>query len=573
MFYRLFLLCSLLLPLQTQADTDKPQHPEALQPAKPQSGIQLSAITPQQLDNLVLLGKFWGFIKYHHPAVAGGQYDWDAELLRLLPDYLAAANAQQRDGKLSAWLTELGQVPDCPTCQSADASAVLTPDLGWIDRSSLSVSLKQQLHHLYYNRHQGSHHYIGAKQGVGNPEFLNEAAYQQMAHPDDEYRLLALYRYWNMIHYFFPNKHLTDTPWEHVLEKHLPAFIAAANELQYQQALVRLFAEINDSHAFVGRAYALQDWKGQFFPPVRLAFVENRLVVIDHYKAELQETSGLRRGDIITRLNGEAIADWVQRHRALYPASNQSRQYHDMAIDLLRADQPQLTLDYMRDGRAATLTLKLHSPEEAGFYSRFKPDKNGQGFELIDSDIGYINLAHTKREDLPGIRQQLKGTRGVVIDIRNYPADFVVMQLGAMFSSTRRPFVRFSLMNANNPGEFSFGYTEYLAGDNSSYRGQVVVLVNEETLSQAEYTAMALRAGDNTWIIGSTTAGADGNVSTIVLPGGISTGISGIGVYYPDGSQTQRVGIIPDVIVKPTIAGIKAGRDEILEKALALIKS
>ena len=103
------------------------------------------------------------------------------------------------------------------------------------------------------------------------------------------------------------------------------------------------------------------------------------------------------------------------------------------------------------------------------------------------------------------------------------------------------------------------------------FKGKVVVLVNELSQSQAEYTAMAFRAAPNSTVIGSTTAGADGNISRIVLPGGLSTMISGIGVFYPDGSPTQRVGIVPDFEVKPTIQGIKEGRDELLEKAIEII--
>jgi hypothetical protein len=100
---------------------------------------------------------------------------------------------------------------------------------------------------------------------------------------------------------------------------------------------------------------------------------------------------------------------------------------------------------------------------------------------------------------------------------------------------------------------------------------KVVVIVNENTVSQSEYTTMAFSAAPNVTVIGSTTAGADGNVSPIVLPGGLRTGISGIGVYYPDGRQTQQIGIVPQVEVKPTILGIAEGRDEPLEKALQLI--
>jgi len=70
---------------------------------------------------------------------------------------------------------------------------------------------------------------------------------------------------------------------------------------------------------------------------------------------------------------------------------------------------------------------------------------------------------------------------------------------------------------------------------------------------------------------GSTTAGADGNVSPLALPGGLRTMISGVGVFYPNKAPTQRIGIVPNVEVRPTIAGIRAGRDEVLEEALRQI--
>lgn len=82
---------------------------------------------------------------------------------------------------------------------------------------------------------------------------------------------------------------------------------------------------------------------------------------------------------------------------------------------------------------------------------------------------------------------------------------------------------------------------------------------------------MALQSSPNVTVIGSQTAGADGNVSAIQLPGGISTMISGLGIYYPDGTETQRKGVKIDVVIKPTIKGIKTGRDELLEKAEAII--
>ena len=83
---------------------------------------------------------------------------------------------------------------------------------------------------------------------------------------------------------------------------------------------------------------------------------------------------------------------------------------------------------------------------------------------------------------------------------------------------------------------------------------------------------MALQATGRSTLIGSQTAGADGNVSYVYLPGKITAVFTGLGIFYADGRQTQRIGLIPDIECRPTIEGIRAGRDEVLERALHFIR-
>ena len=73
--------------------------------------------------------------------------------------------------------------------------------------------------------------------------------------------------------------------------------------------------------------------------------------------------------------------------------------------------------------------------------------------------------------------------------------------------------------------------------------------------------------------VGSTTLGADGNIAEIPLPGGYKTLISSLGVYYPDGSETQRCGVRIDHWAEPTPEGLLAGRDEVLEAAIRIAES
>ena len=138
-----------------------------------------------------------------------------------------------------------------------------------------------------------------------------------------------------------------------------------------------------------------------------------------------------------------------------------------------------------------------------------------------------------------------------------------------MAETTR--FVQFTRGDLINPGTFLWREALSLEPVEPHYEGKVVILVDELSQSSAEYTAMAFRSASGATVVGSTTAGADGNVSALALPGGLRTMISGIGVFYPDRRPTQRIGIVPEVQARPTIEGIRQRRDEVLEVALRRI--
>ncbi len=532
--------------------------------------ITTDMLEPTLAADLVLLGKVWGFMKYHHPAVAKGQYNWDYELFRMLPDYLKASD---RPAALASWMEQYGELPPCISCQPTNPAAFLKPDMAWISGLA-SISLKDKLEQLYRNRHQGEHYYIGMAPGVGNPEFKNEAAYANMPYPDAGFRLLALYKYWNMVHYYFPYKHLIDKDWSKVMTEYLPAFIGAKDELEYELAAISIIGDIKDTHANLwGGRNKVQEYRGTNFPPVRVKFIEDQLVITDFFNEEHKTSLGLAVGDVITHIEGQKVADIVEERNPYYPASNQPTRLRDIAIDILRSNDSTLAITYHRGSKAQQMDMPVFKRDELNYYGWYRNEPEGKSFKKLGDDIGYVTLKNIKPEDIPKIKEQFADTRGIVIDIRNYPSTFVPFLLGSFFLTEPTEFVKFTAGNVNNPGEFSFGPTLKIPGQENAYKGKVVVLVNELSQSQAEYTTMAFRANSNATVIGSTTAGADGNVSSFMMPGGMRTMISGIGVYYPDGEETLRVGIVPVFKVLPSIKGIRAGRDELLEKAIEVINS
>jgi C-terminal processing protease CtpA/Prc len=98
------------------------------------------------------------------------------------------------------------------------------------------------------------------------------------------------------------------------------------------------------------------------------------------------------------------------------------------------------------------------------------------------------------------------------------------------------------------------------------------MLIDERTVSRGEDVALILKEANRATLIGSQTNGSSGWNLRHVLPGGITAVFSATDIGPADGRPFQRIGLAPDILVKPTIAGVRAGRDEVLERALTYIR-
>jgi C-terminal processing protease CtpA/Prc len=538
------------------------------------SQVELGKLDVKRIDDLVLLGQVWGFVKYHHPVVASGALNWDFELFRFLKKYKPGITNKERDQLLADWIKGLGDLSPCKKCDKKLEDVQLAADQSWMENPALGENLRAQLKIVYARRNQDKHHYISMAKGVGNPIFLHENAYSDLKYPDEGFRLLTVYRFWNMIHYFFPYRDVIGEDWTGVMKAFIPRLVQAKNALEYKLVTRELIGRIHDTHANLWmQDEELRAYFGLLRAPVQVRFIENQAVVTDYYHAELGPKTGLELGDVISSINGVSVASLVEQKKALYPASNMPTKLRDIARDLLRTNDSTLQVDIKRGEKTIKMTIPCVEPKSNKLmlsrdYAYHMPDSC---YRFLKPDIGYLYLGNVKNDLLPDIMEKFKDTKGLVIDIRNYPSEFVVFTLGALLKSKASEFVYFTQGEVSNPGFFT--KTAMISNGEANahpYKGKIVILVNELSQSQAEYTAMALRSVSGAEIVGSTTAGADGNVSEFYLPGGLRSMISGIGVFYPDGTPTQRVGIVPDYTVTPTIAGVRAGRDELLEYALQL---
>ncbi len=535
------------------------------------SGITLAAVDKTQIENLKYLGLIWGFLKYHHPNIASGNYNWDYELFRILPKVLQAENTTSRDAILAKWILSLGEFsPGKPTAINA-SELKFEPDLLWINKANFSEELKALLLKVKEAKRLKEHYYIDFFPGVGNPEFRNEKSYTTMKYPDVGFRLLSLFRYWNMIQYYFPYKNLIEEDWKNVLEAFIPKFIEAKDETEYSLTALKLIGWINDTHANIwGDNQALNNHFGISYAPVELTFVEGKAVVTGFYDELLGKETGLIIGDVISTINNKPVEEIIKDRLELFPASNYPTKLRDIATSLFRTNDSILSIEFIRDNKIESKIINTYSGKDFKLYRKYMATDTC--FKLVAKDIAYLNNSSLKTAYLPELWKKIEHTKGVIIDIRNYPSDFPLYDLSNYLMPKSTPFVKFTNGSMESPGLFTYTNPLNVGKKNKKYyKGKVVILINEISQSSAEFHTMAYRVHPNAVVIGSTTAGADGNISQISLPGGLKTAISGIGVYYPDGKETQRIGIVPDIELKPTIRGIIEGKDELIEKAIAII--
>lgn len=523
------------------------------------SKFTLGSASEEQLEKLYWLAKVWGFLKYHHPQIAAGEVNWDYELFRILPAILE----EGFDMALLNWAQQLGEVEMTDT-PDTEMEIKLQPSTEWLKpQGLLSEALIQYLKKVQSAPRESNSYYLAFAPNIGNPQFKNEKAYKDIASTDDGFRLLSLFRYWNMIEYFFPYKHLMDEDWNTVLKSSLPIFAKAKEPLAYKLATLQLIGKIQDTHANIWmQDEDLSQFHGKNIAPIEVNIIEGQAVVVRFF-SQMQEDSKIKVGDIITHVNGQATSKLIEEKITYCPASNRPTQLRDVARRLLRSNDGQIELSVSSAKVDFKENITCVPTQEINFWRRDIPSH-----KELEGDIGYIYPGSLEKGEINDIMKQFMDKKGIVVDLRCYPSDFIVFSLGGQLMPKPTEFVKFTFGNLQQPGQFTFGTNLKVGGENPNYyKGKVAILINETTQSQAEYTTMALRAAPKTQVIGSTTAAADGNVSQIILPGGIRTMISGIGVYYPDGTETQRVGIKPDVELRPSIEGIRKGKDELLEKA------
>lgn len=526
------------------------------------------------INRLAVYGKVWGFLKYYHPKVASGKSDWDATLTK---NYFSVKNINNNvdfNKKITRLLDSVGFVPP------ARSKALDFPDslkknlnINWIyDTTYLSDYNSRRLVFIFENHQPINNYYVTRRPRVGNPVFDNENLYGDVVLPTEPLRVLALCRYWNIINYYFPYLFLIDRKWDDVLTDYIPRFINITSDYEYFRKIQELSTQINDAHGMVNSG-RYNYFSTLHIVPLKFALLDKKTYIIDFLNDTIARNAGIQKGDILKKMDLFDV-DLLRAHHARHmPSSNKT--FLDYKIDqwlsLVKVDSVNLELE-RNNGLIKTKIATVNNSRLV----KLVPDKKFSftKWRLLSDSVGYINMGLLDEDDINPAYLKLKNTKYLIIDSRNYPK-WVIYPLANKLLKTRKTFMLITEPDYDHPGYIKYDPPMKAGQANNPdyYKGKIIILVNSETMSRSEFTAMAIMQAEDVILIGSQTAGADGDVSVVPFPGGIFSYFSGLGVYHPNGDVTQRIGLVPDIEIKPSLQGLINGDDEYLNRAFEYIKT
>lgn len=415
-----------------------------------------------------------------------------------------------------------------------------------------------------------------------NPAFATP--YQPVLNEDQ--RVAGLSRLWSEAKFNFASFDLVpDLDWDALYLTTLPEVRAASSTVDYYRVLKRFVAQLHDGHSSIRLPAEVAD-QLEAQPGVRTALVEGR-VFVDALLDPTLAATGLAPGMEIVAVEGQPVQTWAQAHIAPYqPASTPqdlAARTFERALLSGPADHPaQVTV---RDAMGKRRTLSLPRMTAKAFEDAYWGGPTFQ-MRMLPGGIAYVRILHFGNSSAAeGFRErfaEIAKAGGLIIDVRengggNSDEGYKLLSMltDKPFQGSRwqtREYVPTYRAWGRPEATHAEGASQMQPDDKLRYGGPVLVLTSARTYSAAEDFVVAFDAMQRGRIVGEATGGSTGQPLVFNLPGGGTARICTKRDSYPDGRAFVGVGVQPQVVVAPRVEDLRAGRDTVLEAALALLR-
>lgn len=392
---------------------------------------------------------------------------------------------------------------------------------------------------------------------------------------DDKIRYADLMVRWNIIQHFYPyfQEDNLEQIWEDRLCEALKKAGRITNQFEYYQTIYWMMSAVNDSHIeTMGNIYfggLIGAYMTSFFTNIELDWCNENDIYINAVPDSLNNI--ISRGDQLISINDIPVKDLIERKWEYISASTPHAKMNKLVERELLKSYKEDTIYHIKclDKNNETYTFSIrptvrdyiyHEPKEKDFINE-------------ENNIYYINLtSHNKEDTYTYFRNYITGlqsAKGIVLDLRGYPNALLVDSMIIHFSKDSilsgnflRPSYYFPDQRNRILKDEGNGFLPQVV-DEEYINTPLVILISAKTVSYGETVTDMLKYGSNCTFIGVPTNGTNGDVTMNKLP--ICDFIM-TAIY--DNSGQHGKGIQPDILVSPTLNGIREGRDIQLETAI-----
>ena len=519
-------------------------------------------------------GLVWGLLKYHHSEVSKGIYNWD----EIFIENFDKLEGLQTQTNLDAFLLNfVVSVKESKINTNTNTDNLFTKnfDYRWIENYSGNKELYTKLKKLESNTNINN--YYTSKSGI--PTFDNEKGFKAFDYKIKSHRLLELFSFWNVIQYHYVNKYLMDKNWFSQLDNFMDNFTNADSQLKYELAKTNLIVSLNDSHSYYF-SKTISDSLYKFKPPISMVNINDTLVITGIFN-KLAKKDDLKLKDLILEINDMDIKSFVKQKLGSDFSSSNDNHLKYWTRFLMWNKEDSIKVKIKRNDVITTKYIHLYrtfsKDEERANLSFFSYKKEWQ---IIDDNIGYINLSTISKENLKKAFEEFSTTNGIIIDLRNYPKNISGSDIAKYTYPDRKEFIKVLSPLRDRPSLASFDKPSisiiidpFKAGSKNSayYNKKIILLVHTGTQSKAEYIGMTVQASPTCVTVGETTSGAPLNVAVFKMPDDTQIQFTAMGGFYPDGTGVQRKGLKIDHFVKETTSNFT--EDQYILKGIELIKA
>ena len=401
---------------------------------------------------------------------------------------------------------------------------------------------------------------------------------------EDE-KVAGLSLFWSEVKYNFAYfERIPDVDWNALYLAYLPKVRATQSTLDYYRVLQELCAKLRDTHTGVNLPAELRDI-AEARPAITTELVGGRVLITDVLDDALVK-DGAKPGLEIVAIDGIPTHEYAEQRVFPYlsVSSPQTRDDWGFGWKLLfgSKDQPvELTLS---DSTGRIFTRKL--PRVSPARRKERPRKL---FEFrMEGNIAYVTFRDFSDEaalgEFDSSFPKIEEAAALVIDVRRNGGGSSHIGWGILGYLTDKPFATHrALRRRYDPYGRARGWSPWAIEASKAdprppqgtklFAKPVVVLTSAQTGSAAEDFCLAFDAMQRGKIVGEPTCGSTGQPLYFKLPGGGSARVCTIKTTYPDGKEFVSSGIQPDILVHPTVADVRAGRDTVLQAALEYLRA